>query len=72
MSACTSAGAAPAPSSFGPNAQAPIHRLPVVEMLDGFHWRADFTLVEGRVIYDYLATNAEAVPFSALAEKVAP
>ena len=38
-----------------PNAQAPVHRLPVVEMLDGFHWRADFTLVEGRVIYDYLA-----------------
>jgi len=38
-----------------PNAQAPVHRLPVVEMLDGFHWRADFTLVEGRVIHDYLA-----------------
>jgi len=38
-----------------PNAQAPVHRLPVVEMLDGFHWRADFTLVEGRVVYDYLA-----------------
>jgi acetoacetate decarboxylase len=37
-----------------PNAQAPVHRLPVVEMLDGFHWRADFTLVEGRVIHDYL------------------
>ena len=27
-----------------PNAQAPVHRLPVVDMLDGFHWRADFTL----------------------------
>ena len=38
-----------------PSAQAPVHRLPVVEMLDGFHWRADFTLVEGRVIHDYLA-----------------
>jgi acetoacetate decarboxylase len=37
-----------------PNAQAPVHRLPVVEMLDGFHWRADFTLVPGRVIHDYL------------------
>jgi acetoacetate decarboxylase len=37
-----------------PNAQAPVHRLPVREMLDGFHWRADFTLVPGRVLLDYL------------------
>jgi acetoacetate decarboxylase len=37
-----------------PNAQAPIHRLPVVDMLDGLYWRADFTLVPGRVIHDYL------------------
>jgi acetoacetate decarboxylase len=27
----------------------------VVEMLTGFYWRADFTLVAGQVIYDYLA-----------------
>ena len=40
-----------------PNAQAPVHRLPVVEMLDGLHWRADFTLVEGRVVHDYLASK---------------
>ena len=40
-----------------PNAQAPIHRLPVVEMLDGLYWRADFTLVPGRVIHDYLAAK---------------
>ena len=38
-----------------PNAQAPIHRLPVVDMLDGLYWRADFTLVPGRIIRDYLA-----------------
>jgi acetoacetate decarboxylase len=38
-----------------PNAQAPIHRLPVVDMLDGVHWRADFTLVPGRIVHDYLA-----------------
>jgi len=38
-----------------PNAQVPIHRLPVVDMLDGFVWRADFTLVAGRVIHDYLS-----------------
>lgn len=37
-----------------PNAQAPVHRLPVREMGWGFHWRADFTLVPGRVIHDYL------------------
>jgi acetoacetate decarboxylase len=37
-----------------PNAQAPVFRLPVVDMLDGFHWRADFTLVQGRIVHDYL------------------
>ncbi|WP_135447740.1 acetoacetate decarboxylase family protein [Tabrizicola caldifontis] len=37
-----------------PNAQAPIHRLPVREMLDGFFWAADFTLVPGQIIHDYL------------------
>jgi acetoacetate decarboxylase len=38
-----------------PNAQAPIWRLPVLEPLDGFYWHADFTLVAGRVLHDYLA-----------------
>lgn len=37
-----------------PNAQAPVFRLPVVEMLDGIYWRADFTLVEGDILLDYL------------------
>lgn len=37
-----------------PNAQAPVHRLPVREMGEGFFWRAEFTLVPGRVILDYL------------------
>jgi acetoacetate decarboxylase len=37
-----------------PNAQAPVYRLPVREMLVGFYWRADFTLVPGKIIYDYL------------------
>jgi acetoacetate decarboxylase len=37
-----------------PNAQAPLYRLPVVKMLKGFYWRADFTLVKGEIIYDYL------------------
>lgn len=37
------------------NAQLPVHRLPVVEPLEGFYWRADFTLVPGEILYDYLA-----------------
>ncbi len=37
-----------------PNAQAPLHRLPVVEMLDGFYWKATFTLVPGAILHDYL------------------
>jgi acetoacetate decarboxylase len=40
-----------------PNAQAPVHRLPVREMLDGVWWRADFTLVAGQVVHDYLASD---------------
>lgn len=38
-----------------PNAQAPVYKLPVLEMADGFYWRADFTLVRGEVVHDYLA-----------------
>ncbi|MBA3908600.1 MAG: acetoacetate decarboxylase [Rhodobacter sp.] len=37
-----------------PNAQAPLHRLPVLEMLDGFYWKAAFTLVPGVILHDYL------------------
>jgi acetoacetate decarboxylase len=37
-----------------PNAQAPVWRLPVVEPLEGFLWSTSFTLVEGRVVHDYL------------------
>lgn len=38
-----------------PNAQAPVFRLPVLEPLEGFFWKAGFTLVAGRVLHDYLA-----------------
>ena len=38
-----------------PNAAVPLYALPVVEFLDGYHWRAEFDLVAGRVLYDYLA-----------------
>ncbi len=39
------------------NAQLPVFRLPVLEPLQGFYWRADFTLVAGEIIYDYLESN---------------
>jgi acetoacetate decarboxylase len=33
-----------------PNAQVPVHLLPVREVVEAFHWRADFSLVDGEVI----------------------
>jgi acetoacetate decarboxylase len=36
------------------NAQLPVFRLPVIEPLEGFFWRADFTLVAGEIVHDYL------------------
>ncbi len=36
------------------NAQAPVFRLPVREMLVAYDWRASFTLVPGEVLFDYL------------------
>lgn len=40
------------------NAQLPVFRLPVLEPLEGFYWRADFTLVAGDIIHDYLDGSA--------------
>jgi acetoacetate decarboxylase len=37
-----------------PNAQAPVYRLPVLDVISGFYWITDFTLPAGRVWYDYL------------------
>ena len=37
------------------NAQLPVSRLPVLEPLQGIYWRANFTLVQGDIIHDYLA-----------------
>jgi acetoacetate decarboxylase len=42
------------------NVQAPIFRLPVLESLEGFYWRADFTLVPGTIIHDYLEEQEQA------------
>ncbi|MEE9322172.1 MAG: acetoacetate decarboxylase [Granulosicoccus sp.] len=44
----------PSTTELRPNAQAPVHRLPVREMLDGFYWQCEFTLVPGTVLLDYL------------------
>ncbi|MDW6022346.1 acetoacetate decarboxylase [Mesorhizobium sp. BAC0120] len=41
-----------------PNAQAPVYRLPVLEALTGCFWRADFTLVPGEIVHDYLMDTA--------------
>jgi acetoacetate decarboxylase len=35
-----------------PNAQAPVHLLPVLDVVEAFHWVADFTLVYGEVLED--------------------
>jgi acetoacetate decarboxylase len=40
-----------------PNAQLPVFRLPVVEPLQGFFWKADFTLIPGEIIHDYLESG---------------
>jgi acetoacetate decarboxylase len=34
---------------MSPNAQAPVHLLPVIEPLVAYQWRADFSLQPGRV-----------------------
>lgn len=54
--------AGPCTVELRPNVQAPLYRLPVVEMLEGFWWRADFTLVPGRILHDYLAPQSEQSP----------
>ncbi|WP_217362271.1 acetoacetate decarboxylase family protein [Cohnella herbarum] len=44
----------PATMEIRPNAQAPVHNLPVREMMDGYYWVCDFDLPMGEVIHDYL------------------
>lgn len=50
---------APCTVELRPNAQAPVFRLPVLEPLSGFYWRADFTLVNGVILHDYLDAKVE-------------
>lgn len=44
----------PSTIELRPNIQAPVYRLPVKEMELGYYWKADFTLVEGEILHDYL------------------
>lgn len=44
----------PATVEIQPNDDAPLHLLPVREVVEAFHWRVDFTLVYGRVLEDLL------------------
>lgn len=44
----------PSTVEIRPNATAPLHRLPVLEFLEGFYWRTEFSLVGGRILHDYL------------------
>ena len=36
-----------------PNAQAPVHLFPVLEVVEAFHWRVDFSLVYGEVLESF-------------------
>ncbi len=48
---------APCSLELRPNVQAPVWRLPVVEPLDAYFWRADFELRPGAVLHDYLSAG---------------
>ena len=49
----------PATMELRPNAQAPVYKLPVREVLAGFYWRTDFVLPWGTVLHDYLQDEDE-------------
>lgn len=42
-----------------PNAQAPVYRLPVRDVLEGFYWRTSFVLPFGEVVHDYLNASSK-------------
>ena len=44
----------PATLTLEPNINAPIYRLPVLEALESYYWKADFTLVPGEILIDFL------------------
>jgi acetoacetate decarboxylase len=40
------------------NESAPFHLLPVLETIESFYWKADFALVPGSILHDYLKAGA--------------
>ena len=51
-------GGGPGTLELRPNAQAPVHLLPVSEVLEAFHWRVDFSLVYGEVLERFSVQDA--------------
>lgn len=49
----------PATVELTPNAQAPVHLLPVVEVVEAYSWSADFTLVGGQIAHDLLSGGTQ-------------
>jgi len=47
----------PATVVLEPNINAALYRLPVFESLESFYWKADFDLVPGIILIDYLKNN---------------
>jgi acetoacetate decarboxylase len=45
---------APSSLTLYENESAPFHLLPVIETLESFYWKADFALVPGVILHDYL------------------
>ena len=45
----------PATLILEPNINAPLYKLPVLETLESFYWKVDFTLVPGEILVDLLA-----------------
>jgi acetoacetate decarboxylase len=44
----------PATLVLEPNVNADVYKLPVLEVLESFYWKADFTLVPGEILVDLL------------------
>ncbi len=49
----------PATLVLEPNISAALYRLPVIETVESFYWKADFTLVSGTILLDYLKIEGE-------------
>jgi acetoacetate decarboxylase len=45
----------PATLTLEPHINAPLYKLPVLETLESFYWKVDFTLVPGEILVDLLA-----------------